>query len=158
MWKPATSSSSITPQPKGDKGEAAINRARADSEFQRQVEKRKNIKELEMVTGARQEMERVLNGTADAAVTAQRILSELERTHHILISCTTIFNEQDGEWTEKGLAHAMFRNWTEKEREKFCCKFSEYAPGSWTMKDILQEWRGFLKVSLKGDFFSTKSL
>ncbi|OBT60300.1 hypothetical protein VE03_10275 [Pseudogymnoascus sp. 23342-1-I1] len=140
------------------------NHTRSFSQLQAEIEKIQINREIDMITGARQQMERVLNGTRDASDTAIRILSELERTDRILISCTTIFDGKGyptsdahkmfGEPTQgknndlpTPLAHAIFGKWTAVDEQRFGCRFSFFVPGTWTMpNDILPEWHRLVRV------------
>lgn len=168
------SSSFTTWQPMNEgRKSVTSNHTRTLSQIQAGIEKIQINREIDMITGARQQMERVLNGTRDASDTAIRILSQLERTDRILISCTTIFDgegyptsyahEMFGEPTEgksndlsTPLAHAIFGRWTAVEEQRFGCRFSLFVPGTWTMpNDILPEWHRLVRVSSNGDIFST---
>ncbi|KFZ25011.1 hypothetical protein V502_00503 [Pseudogymnoascus sp. VKM F-4520 (FW-2644)] len=163
--KAFTSSSSTTSHPQSEERKSVIsNHTRKPSQLQAEIEKIKIKREIDMITGARQQMERVLNGKRDALNTAIRILSELKRTDRILISCTTIFDgegyptstahEMFGESTESNnddlptpLAHAIFGKWTDEEVQRFGCRFSLFVPGTWTMHDhILPEWHRLNQV------------
>jgi hypothetical protein len=92
---------------------------------------------------ARQQIEMMLLGMADAPVIALEILSGLERTQMVLLSCATIITGQDS----YALANSLkSRDWTEDEKADFSRKFTSCVPGAWDRRDILDRWEELVKV------------
>jgi hypothetical protein len=82
-------------------------------------------KNYQIFKEARQQMETILQGTANAPVIALEILSSLGRTQMVLLSCTTVLTGQDL------CARANYlksREWTEKEKAYFSYKFTSFVP------------------------------
>jgi hypothetical protein len=103
--------------------------------------------ELGFHTVPLQQMERLLSGIPDAQVVAFFILSHLPEKHHALLSSlssTTMFTEErDVVWR----GHVLAGKWSKEEREAFAFEFTRLVRGAWTIKSVLQKWRGLLEVS-----------
>ena len=97
----------------------------------------------QIIHEARQQLEKML-GESDARFIALGILSSLNRTQMVLLSCATVTGGQDF----FALANCRkSRVWRDEERTCFCLKFTSFVPGRWYMEDILDVWEEFFKVS-----------
>ncbi|CAM6002548.1 unnamed protein product [Sphagnum balticum] len=73
-------------------------------------------------------------GMKDADIIALELLSDLDRTSMVLLSCTT---EVQG--------FPKSRDWEEKEKTAFCCKYTALVRGAKYMGDILDSWEKLVK-------------
>lgn len=96
---------------------------------------------------AHQQIEMMLLGMAEARIIALEILSRLERTEMVLLSCATTLIGQDF----SALADRLkSRDWTKEEKDDFSCKFTISIPGVWYSRDILDRWEVLAEVGYRG--------
>lgn len=86
----------------------------------------------------------VLRGMVHASVIALEILSGLERTQMILLSCAI---ENTGRYILTLDNCLNSRAWTEGQKAHFGCKFTNSVPGPWNRGDVLDKWEELVKVS-----------
>lgn len=86
----------------------------------------------------------MLQGMVDGPVIALEILSGLERTQMILLSCA-IKNVRGCIFTLADYLNP--RAWTEQQEAHFCSKFTKSVTGPWYRRDVLDKWEELVKVS-----------
>ena len=92
-----------------------------------------------IITRAHQQ---ILTMLPDAPVTAIEILSGLEYTQKVLLTCAVTV--QDSSTPANSLKP---RDWTDNEKDKFCSEFTSFVSGLWGGRDILSSWEKLVKVS-----------
>ena len=91
---------------------------------------------------ALQQLRMMLLGIVDAPIIALEILSGLERTQMVLLSCVTEVTKHDF----SALSNCSeSKDWKDKQAD-FSRKFTRSGAGSWARKDILDSWDQLLKV------------
>ena len=88
---------------------------------------------------ALQLMENMLLGKADALIIALEILSGLERTQIVLLSCAANLSSDD-------FCALACRGRKYKVHDDFSCKFTSFVPGSWSWREIQDSWEKLAKV------------
>ena len=94
--------------------------------------------------GALRKIKIMLPGIVDAQIIALEILSGLDYTQMVLLSCATEVTIHDSSALKN---YSISNIWTEEKQADFSRKFTCSVPGSWDRRDILNSWDKLLKVS-----------